>query len=94
MEERRELARAQRSHQAFSLLIFGDSLTNAAIWHQDHGGWKDVSSLVLIQELKCVFLEGGLGGRVQRHLLFCVDKPLNLGRAPYLTTSAEFTVTF
>ena len=59
VEERRHWARAQRTHQAFSLLILGDPLTNVAIWQQDHGGWKDIAGLGLIQ---VVFLEGGWEG--------------------------------
>lgn len=94
VEDSRGLARAQRPRQAFPLLICGDSLTNAAVWHQDGGGWKDVSGPVSIQELMGVFPDGGRGKQVHIHLLFRVDKPLRLGKAPPFTTRAEFTATF
>lgn len=58
VEDSRGLARAQRPRQAFPLLIFGDSLTNAAVWHQDDGGWKDVLGPGSIQELTGVFPDG------------------------------------
>lgn len=48
---------------------------NGAIWHQDPRESEGISGLVLIRELKCVFLAGRWGRQVQIHLVFCTDKP-------------------
>ena len=83
VEGRRALARAQRPHQAFSLLIFWNSLTNGVIWHQDPGESKGISGLVLIREMKCVFSWKGDGEDVSKYIFSSVQINPNPRRAPH-----------